>query len=143
MYSWTTKALFERFKEAASEDKGEKKDSNFQSGPAAQNFLERVYFEFRNLGLEPEHRAINYAATNAFAVSKVFESAMGEEMELDTVSVDRSPIVFPNSDCWDVKLVFFDPQRQLERARKVYRITVDVSGIEPVIRDQARSWSIR
>ena len=41
--------------------------------PAAsvENFLNRVYYEFRNLGVTPQERALNYSATNAFQVSQV------------------------------------------------------------------------
>lgn len=144
MYSWTTKALVKRLSEADGRERGTgKKSAGSQHATAIQNFLERVYFEFRSLGQQAQDRALNYAATNAFAISKVFESAAADEMELDTVSVERSPIFVPKTNCWDVKLVFFDPAKQLERARKVYRLTVDVRGIEPVIRDQIRSWSAR
>ena len=49
------------------------------------NFLDRVYYQIRNIGHTPQERAINYAATNAFEVEKVFESAIKEEMDLDTI----------------------------------------------------------
>jgi hypothetical protein len=64
-------------------------------------------------------------------------------MELDEIDVVRSPICRPESDCWDVKLTFFDPSRMLDRARKVYRFTVDVSDVTPVTVGSVRSWSVR
>ena len=76
-------------------------------------------------------------------VVNVFESALREEMELDIIEVERSPICRPDSDCWDVKLTFFDPRRQFERARRVYRFTVDVSDVCPVTVGKVRSWSVR
>ncbi len=47
-----------------------------------------------------------------------------------------------NSDCWDVKLKFFDPENG-SRARKVYLFTIDVSDRIPVTLGQVRSWSVR
>src|SRR5262249_44492463 len=61
----------------------------------------------RNLGLTPQDRAINFAATNAFAFEKVYESALREKMELESINVVRSPICRPGSDCWDVEVYFF------------------------------------
>jgi len=106
------------------------------------NFLDRVYYELRNLGVTSQERAINYAATNAYQVGAVFERAANERLELDTIDVERSPICRPGSDCWDVKLVFFNPTRRMEQARKVYRFTVDVSHVIPVTVGAIRSWNI-
>ena len=36
------------------------------------NFLNRVYYELRNLGIAPQERAINFAATNAFQTRQAF-----------------------------------------------------------------------
>lgn len=145
MYSWTTAALAQAVcgdppSDTATSDEYE---AYGQRSEAVGNFLERVYHELRNLGLSPQERAINYAATNALNVERVFESALREEMELDAIEVERSPICRPDSDCWDVKLTFFDPRHQFERARRVYRFTVDVSDVCPVTVGMVRSWSVR
>ena len=86
---------------------------------------------------------MNYAATNAFEVGKVFEAAHDEAMELDTIEVERSPICRPDSDCWDVKIYFFYPERQVQTVRKVCRFTVDVSDVVPVTVGPMRSWFVR
>ena len=114
-----------------------------EKAQAVANFLVRVYDELRNLGLAPQERAINYAATNALLVANVFEDAIKEGMDLNTIEVERSPICRPDSDCWDVKLTFFDPNKVFERARKVYRFTVDVSDVVPVMVGDVRSWFAR
>ncbi|WP_394325532.1 cyanobactin maturation protease PatG family protein [Methanosarcina barkeri] len=54
----------------------------------------------------------------------------------------KSPICRPDSDCWDVKLTFFDPLHREEVARMVYRFTIDVSDVVPVSIGDLRSWSI-
>lgn len=108
-----------------------------------KDFLERVYHEFRNMGAAPEDRALNFAATNAFNAANVFGAAVADGYELDQVIVERSPICRPESDCWDVKLFFFDPEGPPQSVRKTYRFTVDVSDVVPVMVGPVRSWWIR
>lgn len=134
MYSWTTQALVETVC-------GSSPDESARQG--IENFLERVYYELRNLGMTPQERAINYAATNAFNVERIFEAALREEMDLDAIEVKRSPICRSNSECWEVLLTFFNPKKVFEQARKVYRFTVDVSDVCPVMVGRVRSWFVR
>ncbi len=134
MYSWSTPALVKAIVGDGEES------AEIQAGVA--NFLQRVYYELRNLGLSSEERAINFAATNAFQVAMVFEAAIRENLQLDNIGVEASPICRPGADCWDVKLTFFDPQKRLERARQVYRFTVDVSDVIPVTVGAVRSFSV-
>jgi cyanobactin maturation PatA/PatG family protease len=143
MYSWTTKALVEAVCGTAS--KGSRNGSRLlaQKIQAVGNFVERVYHESRNLGVTAIERAMNYAATNALNFERVFESALKEDMELEGIDVERSPVCRADSDCWDVKLLFFYPKRQVQTVRKVYRFTVDVSDLVPVMVGQMRSWFVR
>jgi len=145
MYSWTTAALIKAIcGEPPSESaKAEERQAYTQKTEAVTNFLERVYSERRGLGDTSEQRAINYTATNAMNVERIFESALREEMELDSIGVERSPICRIDSDCWDLKLTFFNPSRVFEQARKVYCFTVDVSDVCPVMVGNVRSWSVR
>jgi subtilisin family serine protease len=136
MNNWNTSALVD----AVSSTKGSGKTSHRTEG--ITSFLDRIYYGFRNLGLTSQDRALNFAATNALNVAKVFESAVKDGMQLDTVETERSPVCRPESDCWDVKLVFFDPENQMQRARIVYRFTVDVSDINPVMVGPVRSWPV-
>jgi hypothetical protein len=55
----------------------------------------------------------------------------GAGLQLDTIEVEKSPICRLDSDCWDVKLVFFDTTNYLA-PRTVFRITADVSDVVPV-----------
>jgi len=126
---------------AAAVGKVKKKEEATAEG--VTNFLERVYFELRNLGASPQERAINFAAANAFQIEQVFEKAYKENLELDSIDVERSPLCRPDSDCWDVKLHFFYPERQVQTVRRVYRFTVDVSDVVPVTVGPMRSWFVR
>jgi cyanobactin maturation PatA/PatG family protease len=144
MYSWTTAALVEVIagEPSADNDNGEEREGYAEKVAAVLNFLERVYYELRNLGVTPQDRALNYAATNALIVAGIFEEALKAGMELDTIEVERSPICRPDSECWDVVLCFFDPESVLH-SRKCYRFTVDVSDVCPVMVGKVRSWSVR
>lgn len=145
MYSWTTGALVEAVsgKPPPESAKDKEKELYTQRTEAVRNFLERVYHDLRNLGITPQERAVNYAATNALNADRIFEATLREDMQLDTVEVERSPICRPDSECWEVKLTFFNPRSQLEQARKVYRFTCDVSDVCPVIVGNVRSWFVR
>jgi cyanobactin maturation PatA/PatG family protease len=140
IYSWSTAALLE----AVIGKVPSGKDRAGYNAKAADisNFLDRVYYELRNLGLSSQERAINFAATNAFQVERVFHSAILGQLKLNFIAVERSPICRPESDCWDVKLTFFQPMKRLEQAQEVYRFTVDVSDVVPVTVGRVRHWQV-
>jgi len=144
MYNWSTKALLGAVlgKPPAASAKQEERSAYERREAGIQNFFERVYDEMRNLGLTPQDRALNYAATNAFQIQQVYQTAIEEQMQLDTIEVEKSPVCRPGADCWDVKLTFFNPARRFEQARKVYRCTVDVTDVVPVTVGAVRQWHI-
>ena len=80
------------------------------------------------------------SATNAFQASVAIAQATGDRRVLDSISVEKSPICRPDSDCYDVKLIFFDPENN-QRSNRVFRFTVDVSDVIPVTIGTVRSWS--
>jgi cyanobactin maturation PatA/PatG family protease len=145
MYSWTTSAMVKALvgdspaKGAAADGRAEYE----RKKEGIQNFLQRIYHEARNLGMMPQERALNFAATNAFEIGEIYASAVRDRMELDTIRATRSPICRPESDCWDIELYFFYPDRQVQTVRKVYRFTVDVSDTVPVTVGPMRTWSSR
>jgi len=104
------------------------------------DFLVRVYDELRNLGLTPQERAMNFAATNAYQAATAFADGAARRLELYKISVKKSPICRPESDCWDVQLIMFDPEND-RRAARFYRFTVDVSEVMPVTVGRMRSWN--
>ena len=141
MYSWSTRRLVEAA--AGPRPRSEEQRAEYQQKVAdIENFLERVYHELRNLGIAPQERAMNYAATNASQAESVFRDAIQAGLKLDGIAVQRSPIGRPGSDCWDVNLSFFNPSRRLEQARRVYRFTVDVSDVIPVTVGRLRHWDV-
>ena len=107
---------------------------------ALRGFLDRVYYDLRNLGVTSADRALNFAATNAFQAATAFRSALLRKYVLDNITVERSPFCRIDSDCWDVVLKFFDPENVL-RSKLNFRFTVDVSDLMPVTLGPVRSWS--
>jgi hypothetical protein len=151
MYSWRTRDLVEkvigpdpvkRARETQAQF-AERARTHEQLKGGIHQFLERVYHGARNLGASPQDRALNHAATNAFRLGQVYEDAIREGMELESVQVTRSPVCRPDSDCWDVEAYFFYPQRQVQTVRRVHRCTIDVSDVVPVAVGPVRSWFTR
>ncbi|GET40936.1 PatA/PatG family cyanobactin maturation protease [Microseira wollei] len=105
------------------------------------SFLNKVYFEFQNLGNTSRDRALNFSVTNTFQAASSFAAVVSTGMQLDGIEVEKSKFCRLNSDCWDMILKFFDPENS-RRAKKVYRFTVDVSDRIPVTLGQLRSWSV-
>ncbi|NEQ35270.1 MAG: PatA/PatG family cyanobactin maturation protease [Okeania sp. SIO3I5] len=105
-----------------------------------EDYLNRVYYDYRNLGITPQERALNFSATNAFQASVAIAQAAGDQRVLNSISVEKSPICRPDSDCYDVKLIFFDPENN-RRSNRVFRFTIDVSDVIPVTIGTVRSWS--
>lgn len=136
MYKWRSEDLIEATRGAATAEAGEASEDEIL------NFLNRVYYELRNLGVAPQERAINFAATNAYQSRQAFSEATARHLVLDAITVTKSPICRPDSDCWDVELTMFDPENEL-RASRVYRYTVDVSEPLPVTVGPIRTWASR
>ena len=109
---------------------------------ALSSFLNRVYYDLQNVGQLAKDRALNFSVTNAFQAASSFSQAISTGMQLDSIEVQKSPFCRINSDCWDVKLKFFDPENG-SRAKKVFLFTIDVSDRIPVTLGQVRSWSVR
>jgi cysteine desulfurase len=142
MFAWSTQSLVNSVL-GSGRDKTDNDDSGReQTAEDVANLLDRIYYEARNPGLSPRDRAVNYAATNAYQIGRVYMDSVKSGRKLDAIDVERSPICRPGSDCWDVKLTFFHPAQRLQQARMVYRFTVDVSDVVPVTVGNMRNWEI-
>jgi len=148
MYGWKVNSLVSAAIESVTTQQTDADDvrvrRSAESSSASlslNSFLQRVYFDLQNLGQISKDRALNFAATNAFQAASCFSEAVSRGMELDNIEVEKSPFCRLDSDCWDVKLKFFDPENG-RRAKKVYRFTIDVSYIIPVTLGKVRSWSV-
>lgn len=141
LYCWKPAALVENVLGARPQAAAEQATyDRFSSGLG--NFLSRVYYDQRNLGLTGEERALNYSATNAVQIANVIESTTRQALDLDTIMVKKSPVCRPDSDCYDVEIAFFNPDNT-NVASRIYRFTVDVSDVVPVTIGAVRSWTRR
>jgi cyanobactin maturation PatA/PatG family protease len=139
MYGWRTNTLIDRALEASAVA-GSDSDQEDKIRSALDGFLNRVYYDLRNLGKTSRDRALNFSVTNAFQAATTFAATLVAGMQLDEISVDKSPFCRMDSDCWDVKLKFFDPENS-NRAKRIFRYTVDVSDLIPVTMGEVRSWT--
>ncbi|NEN90447.1 MAG: PatA/PatG family cyanobactin maturation protease [Okeania sp. SIO3H1] len=139
MYGWTVNMLIDSALTSVSAEREEAEEEAIRK--SLRSFLQRVYYDLRNLGRADRDRAINFAATNAFQATASISEAVAVGMELHSIEVEKSPFCRYNSNCWDVKLKFFNPDNT-RRAKKVYRFTIDVSDLMPVTLGKVRSWSV-
>lgn len=138
MYGWHVNTLVNSALEAVGAEHTEADEGQMRR--TLSSFLNRIYYDLRNLGQTSQDRALNFAATNAFQAAQTFSEAVGAGMELDSINVSKSPFCRMDSDCWDVQLKFFDPENS-RRAKKIFRFTIDVSDLIPVTLGEVRSWS--
>ena len=123
---------------------------NSQIEQFVTSYLNKVYYQLRNLGQASPDRALNYSATNVFQATSIGllvaqpgQNGMVQNKDfyfLDTISVTKSPFCRFDSDCWDVQMTFFDPVNVLQ-ARIVAQFTVDVSDELPVTIGPPRIWT--
>ena len=139
MYGWKVNTLVNSAIAAISRQVDEAQEPLVRQALTA--FLNRVYNDLRNVGQTSRDRALNFAATNIFQAAVTFARAIVEGRQLDTINVEKSPFCRINSDCWDVKLEFYDPNNS-RRGRKVFRFTLDVVLLMPVTLGEVRSWSL-
>ena len=71
---------------------------------------------------------------------QIFTDPVTQGMQLDEISVQKSPFCRMDSDCWDVKLKFFDPENN-QRAKLNFRYTIDVSDLIPVPMGDPKRWT--
>lgn len=138
MYGWKVNTLVQAAIQTVQAQASEAQEESIRR--TLGSFLSRIYYDLRNLGTTSQDRALNFASTNAFQAASTFAEAVATGMELDSITVEKSPFCRLDSDCWDVKLKFFDPENS-RRAKKLFRFTIDVSDIIPVTLGEVRSWS--
>ena len=139
MYGWKINTLIESAIETVRAEHEIADEARMRR--SLTSFLNRIYYDLRNVGQIARDRALNFAATNAFQAVQTFSQAVAMGMELHSIEVEKSPFCRYGSECWDVKLKFFDPENGL-RAKRVFRFTIDVSDRTPVTLGEVRSWAV-
>jgi len=138
LYGWKVNSLVSAAIDSVQSEAGDAQEDAIRR--TLSSFLNRIYYDLRNVVTTSQDRALNFASTNAFQAAQTFAQAVGPGYELDSITVEKSPFCRLDSDCWDVKLKFFDPENS-RRAKKIYRFTIDVSDTIPVTLGEVRSWS--
>ena len=144
MYTWSTEALIEALGKIPVKERGpndEDKQGAFDPSDGLRTFLNRIYEELRNVGVAPQDRAMNFAATNAYQANDIFVKLRGRNIHIESFEVVRSPVMRPDSDCWDVKMTFYNPAELTTKPREVYFYTIDVSDVVPVAVGKPRHWT--
>jgi cyanobactin maturation PatA/PatG family protease len=139
MYGWKVNTLIESAIETVRTEHEIADEARMRR--SLTSFLNRIYYDLRNVGQIARDRALNFAATNAFQAVQTFSQAVAMGMELHSIEVEKSPFCRYGSEYWDVKLKFFDPENGL-RAKRVFRFTIDVSDRTPVTLGAVRSWAV-
>ncbi len=158
LYTWNESVLLDTLVEQVNADRDLRKVGAVDPAHLrllVRAFLDKVYFQFRNLGMSGPDRALNYAATNAFELTVALVSGFlsarmvprqsGESeplYALDDITVARSRFSRPDGESYDVTLTFMDPEND-RRSRVAYLLTVDVSTSPPVSLAPIRQFLIR
>ena len=145
MFTWRTEDLvkaLENYTPPAPPPRPEIGDIPFDPRQGLATFLSRIYEELRNVGRAPQDRALNFAATNAYQASDIFVKLRGRNIHIEKFEVVRSPVMRPDLDCWDVKMIFYNPAGPTTSPREVYFFTVDVSDVVPVAIGTPRHWTM-
>jgi cyanobactin maturation PatA/PatG family protease len=142
LYTWNEPALVDAIVNAVSDGQEGVNETDLRL--TIRMLLDKVYFQFRNLGQTSPDRALNYAGTNAFQLAADISAGLlsakvvpgaGDGVPtlytIDTITVTKSPYCRIDSDCWDVQITFFNPENN-RNARNVYLYTIDVSKEMPV-----------
>lgn len=94
-----------------------------------------------NDGTYSHVRAVNYLVTNPAQLAWSAGVASSQGFRFDSIGVQRSTLNRPYSDCWDIDLIFTDPDRP-SRARLLHRHSVDVGDLLPVSIGAPRTWRL-
>ncbi len=54
------------------------------------SFLNRVYYDLRNLGTTSQDRALNFTVKNTFQAAATFTEVIASRRQLDTIEVGKS-----------------------------------------------------
>lgn len=154
LYSWNEGALVDYVVDQVDTDRAKRNVEAERSvvEQTVRSLLDKVYYQFRNLGQSSPDRALNYAATNVLVFAQEISNGLlsGQNVPrspdqpepmymLDTIDVAKSPVCRMDSDCWDVRITFFDPENE-RRARSVLLFTIDVSDVLPVTLGPTRQY---
>jgi cyanobactin maturation PatA/PatG family protease len=89
MYGWKVNTLIESAIETVRTEHEIADEARMRR--SLTSFLNRIYYDLRNVGQIARDRALNFAATNAFQAVQTFSQAVAMGMELHSIEVEKSP----------------------------------------------------
>ena len=157
LYTWNEAVLVDNLVEQINTDfrsRGVEPQDAAKIKLLIRAFLDKVYYQFRNLGQSSPDRALNYAATNVFELTRALAQGFlsgrmvprpADQPEplyaLDDIAVARSAYCRPDQDAWDVTITFFNPEND-RHSRVAIVNTVDASSNPPASIGQSRQFLI-
>lgn len=106
------------------------------------DFLKYVVDKERNLGRSPADRAINYVAVQGL-LGLFGGKSIPSDFRLSSIDSTLSPFCPPGGECQDTTLTLFNPDDAVNTAPLVYRQTVDVATVNPVLVGAAAVFRVR
>lgn len=104
-----------------------------------ENILNRLYVTAVNKGVTPDERALNYSLINIITIQDIITEAAKAKMQFSHFNIKASAIQRQHSIVREVQLTFFDPA-DTRKASTTYSMSVDVSGITPIIIGNIDEW---
>jgi cyanobactin maturation PatA/PatG family protease len=134
-------------------ERGQKIPENIKSlvQKGVASFVQRVLYDFRNLGIAPEDRALNAAITNVIGIVNFLiennldlpdddkDKIPDFPLALQDIRVQSSPYCREGSQCYDVQAIFFNP-KDVRAPRTYVRSTFDVGDVVPIAIGRLDQW---
>ncbi|MEV0298223.1 hypothetical protein [Nocardia sp. NPDC050710] len=103
-----------------------------------RGFLNRIHFDSRNLGVTSRDRALNFAVFQGFSINNAdlwarsdFATIFADDISMESIDIEKSAFERGDGDTREVEFRFYDPT-YTRNVEKVFRYTVDVSGVQPI-----------
>ena len=132
--SWSLGALLRLYANIDPNDHSKEAEADNRKRLHMERVILRLREEARNPGLSGRDRALNFTATHSFKIVSNLQIYLNvnHEPDLDSIVIETSPTCRKDSECYDIKLKFFDAEN-LRRSNDILRYTVDVSDEVPVL----------
>jgi hypothetical protein len=106
-----------------------------------ERMLSSIMNQEPNDGTYSHVRALNYLVTNPAQLAWSATVATEQGFCFESLSVQRSTLNRPYSNCWDIDLIFGAPERTA-RAKLMHKHSVDVGDLLPVSIGSPRVWRL-
>lgn len=134
---WSTSRLIEEAVAALPDQPNDRRIRSVRASLRA--FFDRAYLEAGNPGRGQRERALNFAVTDVLQSPSMIAQAAEAAMELAELDISKSPVERQDGDCWNVRMVLFDPVHS-SRPKRVFQTSLDIGESVPTPASEVRSW---